>query len=141
MADRRIAEALPGDILRRAQAVLPVHEMGEAVGCNRVAAEVHATGRKVQGGVGVQMRGLPGQALRVERVVGVHAGQVDAARGGQTGIERLGDALMGTAEHSQPGFPRGRGLQQGRAVIRGAVVHGDHFKRGQGRVRSGALSP
>ena len=87
------------------------------------------------------MRNLPGQTLRVGNVVGVHAGQITASRHRQPGIERCGDALMGTAEHAQPGLSPGGGIQQGGAAVRGTVVHGQHFKGRQRRVRRGTLGP
>lgn len=85
------------------------------------------------------MRGLKGQSFRMGRVVGVHAGHKAAARAGQPRVERGGNARVGPVQHAQARFSASKSFQKGGAVIRGAVVYGQHLKRRQRRIRRATL--
>lgn len=65
-------------------------------------------------------------------VVGVHAGDEGGAAGGEAQVEGRDDPRVGLGKEREPGVRAGGGMEQISGCVGRAIVHGNHFKVGEG---------
>ena len=94
VTDRRIAKTGVANVVRRAEAVLPIHKIGKTAGCRRIAAKENSCRAHVHIRCCSKVGLLQGKALRMTVIVRIHPRNKDPLRKIQAMIESRNDAAM-----------------------------------------------
>ncbi len=122
--DEEVALDLLG---RRERVDPPLVATGAAL--EEAAREVlDAASDRDQGRVGVDGRELPGEAIRVRDVVGIHAREIPSASPAARRFKRLGDSSRRTGDEPDAGIFRGPAAQDLRRGVPRAVVDRDDLE-------------